>query len=64
MEETEFSRPNATDPDTDELADAVERAEGGDDGADLALQGAGGSNASPDGAPEEAANVGGEAAPD
>jgi transcriptional antiterminator NusG len=65
MEETESSpRPNATDPHTDELADSVERAEGGDDGADLALQEAGGSNASPEEAPEEAVNVGGEAAPD
>src|SRR5437867_3030333 len=55
MKETDFSpRPNATDPDTDELADIAERAESGDDAADLAIQEAGGPSASPDEAPQEA----------
>src|SRR5438876_207960 len=55
MKETDFSpRPNATDPDTDELADIAERAESGDDAADLAIQEAGGPRASPDEAPQEA----------
>jgi transcription termination/antitermination protein NusG len=42
MEETNPSpRTNATDPETDELADIVERAESGDDAAETALQEAG-----------------------
>jgi transcription termination/antitermination protein NusG len=65
MNETDFSpRPNATDPDTDELADIAERAEPGDEAADLAIQEAGGPGASPDEAPQEAVDeVEREAAP-
>ena len=45
-------RTNATDPETDELADIVERAESGDDAADTALQEGGGATSS-DEVPEE-----------
>jgi transcriptional antiterminator NusG len=54
MEETNPSpRTNATDPETEELADIVERAESGDDAADTALLEAGGAPSS-DEVPDEA----------
>ena len=53
MEERDTAS-NATDPETDETADIVERAESGDDAAALALEEAGGPSATPDDAPETA----------
>ena len=53
MEEMNPSpRTNATDPETDELADMVERAESGDQAVDVALDEAGGGESSDD-APQE-----------
>jgi transcription termination/antitermination protein NusG len=64
MEETNPSvRTDATNPETDELADIVERAESGDDAAEMALQEAGPAPSSDAASDESVAEVDREAKP-